>query len=131
MVWQFTGFYREYHGRYRLESARAYDPTGFRDAAELIIRSDGERAAAAVYLPTNFYDVGAKWRFYTIKHHRPSLWARTKYFGDIAVVDAPPGSLALLPQSAATAAPPDGWSTIGVVQNLPGETTAALLRRIP
>lgn len=128
MLWQFSGFYRDYHGNYRLESARAYDPTGFRDAAELIIKSDDQRAASAVYLPTNFYDVGAKWRFYTTRHERASLWARTKYFGDIAALNAPPDSLALLPESAATA-PPRGWSIVGEVKNLMGETTAALLRR--
>lgn len=128
MAWQFSNFYRDYHGNYRLESARAYDPTGFRDAAELIFRSNDQRAATAVYLPTNFYDVGAKWRFYTLKHDRRSLWIRTQYFGDLAQLNAPADALALVPQSAAVA-PPAGWSTVGVVQNVRGETTAALLRR--
>lgn len=131
MAWQFGTFYREYHGEYRARSAKAYDATAFRDAAELIIRGDTERAADAVYLPTNFYDVGAKWRFYTLAHERPDLWRRTKYFaGAPGLRSAPVGSIAVLPQ-AVTSQPPDGWATIGIVKNLSGDVTAAVLRRQP
>ena len=132
MAWQFAVFAREYHGSYRIGSGHVYDPTAFRDAAELIIASDGERAAGAIYLPSNFYDVGAKWRFYTMKHDRPLLWRRTKYFGDAAALTAAPAnSIAVLPQSSGDATPLNGWSTIGVVKNLMGEPTAAVIRRQP
>ena len=79
MVWQFAVFYRDYHSSYRIGSGHVFDPTAFRETAALMIESDAERAAGAVYLPANFYDVGAKWRFYTQKHDRPSLWLRTTY----------------------------------------------------
>ena len=90
MLWQFTTFHREYHGTIASASASAYDPTAFRGAAELVIESDRQHAAATVYLPGNFYDVGAKWRFYTRKHDRPALWRNTKYFGDAAALSAAP-----------------------------------------
>ena len=132
MAWQFAVFSREYHGSYRIGSGHVYDPTAFRGVAELVIASDGERAADAVYLPSNFYDVGAKWRFYTMKHDRPLLWRRTQYFGDAATLArAPANAIAVLPQTSASATPPDGWSTIGVVKNLMGEPTAAVIRRQP
>lgn len=132
MVWQFAAFYGAYHDSYRIGSGQVYDPTAFRDAAELVIASDGERAATSVYLPANFYDVGAKWRFYTRKHERASLWQRTVYFGDAAALaGAPLESIAVLPQTSASAPPPGGWATIGVVKNLMGDTTAAVIRRQP
>ena len=132
MAFQFAVFCVEYHEDYRVRSSRAYDPTSFRDVAALIISSDGEQAATVVYLPTNFYDVGAKWRFYTLKHDRPALWLRTQYFGDIsALVAAPPNSIAVIPQTDAPATLPDGWAIIDVVKNLMGEPTAAVVRRQP
>jgi 4-amino-4-deoxy-L-arabinose transferase-like glycosyltransferase len=128
MAWQFSGFYRDYLGRYRIASARSYDPTAFRDAAEVLIARDGESAAAAIYLPTNFYDVSAKWRFYTDKHHVPSLVQRTHYFGDVAALaSAPPNSLALLPT--ADAALPEGWSTVRVVNNVASEPTSMVIQK--
>ncbi len=131
MAWQFASFYRDYHGSYRVGSAHVYDPTAFRDAAQLIVASDGERAIDAVYLPSNFYDVGAKWRFYTLKHDRQSLWQRTSYFGDLAALQAAPAnSIALLPQPSAGAVP-DGWVMVGMVKTLMGEVTAAVVRRQP
>ena len=130
MAWQFTGFHREYHERYRIASASAYDPTAFRGAAELVIESDRRHAATAIYMPTNFYDAGAKWRFYTRKHDRPALWRNTHYFGDAATLSAaPPDAIAVVPQAGATAAVPDGWTLIGVVSSIGGEPTTAVIRK--
>lgn len=127
MAWQFAGFYRDYHTTYRLRSAQAYDATAFRDVAALVIDGDRERAVDAVYMPTNFYDAGAKWRFYTHKHDRASLWRRTTYFSDpAALAAAPPRTIAVLP---APATPPAGWTTIGVATSLGGEPTATVIRR--
>ena len=99
MAWQFADFYRDYHGNLSHRSAHTYDPTAFREAAESIIESDQSRAAEAVYMPTGFYDAGAKWRFYTLKHDRLSLWRRTRYFTNLSELDAAPSSgIALLPQ---------------------------------
>ena len=75
----------------------------------VVIESD-RRRAAAVYMPSNFYDAGAKWRFYTRKHDRPALWRNTRYFGDVSALGAAPaGSIAVVPQVDASATPPDGW----------------------
>ncbi len=132
MAWQFTAFYRDYHGSYRISSGHVYDPTAFRGVAELVIGSDNARAVDAVYMPSNFYDVGAKWHFYTLKHDRAALWRRTRYFGDAATLAAaPPNAIAVLPHTNANTSPPPGWATIGVVTNLMGEATAAVIRRQP
>jgi 4-amino-4-deoxy-L-arabinose transferase-like glycosyltransferase len=129
-IWQFNGFYRDYHDRYRVGSARTYDPTAFRDAAELIFAADQQREAAAVYLPFNYYDVGAKWRFYTTTHDRARLWTRTRYFSEPkSLAAAPPGAIALLPQPGTSSAPPDGWHVVGTARDLTGEATALVLRR--
>ena len=69
-LWQFANFYRDYQGSYRIGSAYAYDPTAFREAAESIIGAIGQAPLQAVYMPAGFYDAGAKWRFYTLKHDR-------------------------------------------------------------
>jgi len=132
MAWQFTGFYREYHGAYRASSGQAYDPTAFRDAADLVIASDGQRAADAIYMPSNFYDAGAKWRFYAFSRDRRSLWHRTKYFADMAALGAAPANtIAVWPQTSTSAPPPTGWTIVGVVTNMMGEQTSAVIRRQP
>jgi len=126
MAWQFTGFYRRYHTTYRVGSAFAYDSTAFRDAAELIIKSE----PATVYLPLNYYDVGAKWRFYTTKSHREDLWQRTRYFADVAeLADAARDSIALIPHSDTNARAISGWSTAAVATRMTGEPTAAVMRK--
>lgn len=114
-VVMFALFHREYHGTYRIASARAYDPTAFREAATLIINSDQQQSAAAVYLPSGFYDAGAKWRFYTLKHQRATLWQRTTYFSDTAsLAAAPVGNIAVVPHTDARFTPPPAWATIGI-----------------
>ena len=129
MAIQFTAFYHDYLGSYRVRSASAFDPTAFKGAAEVLIAEDERAPVAAVYLPTDFYDVGAKWRFYTTKHDRPQLWQRTQFFsGDTATIaNATPGSLAVVPatQPAAT----DGWAAVETVRDLAGEPTLTVVRR--
>jgi hypothetical protein len=129
MASQFTAFYRDYLGDYRIRSGSAFDPTAFRGAAELIIAEDRRTPAGAVYLPTNFYDVSAKWRFYTTQHDRAQLWRRTQYFsGDpTTITGAAPGSLAVVPASRPAAA--DGWTTVETVRDLAGEPTLSVMRR--
>jgi hypothetical protein len=129
MVWQFAAFYRDYHTSFRIGSGHVYDPTAFREAATLVIEN-AEQSAGGVYLPANFYDVGAKWRFYTQKHDRPALLRRTKYFADASTLAAaPPDSIAVLPAASASAGPPPGWTTVGVVRNLMGEPASVVIRR--
>ena len=129
MAWQFTAFYRDYLGGYRVRSGSAFDPTAFKGAVELIIAADERAPVAAVYLPTGFYDVGAKWRFYTSKHDRAGLWQRTQYFsGDPATISAaPPGSLAVVPASRSGDA--DGWARVGTLRDLAGEPASFVIRR--
>ena len=132
MALQFAGFYADYFDNYRISSASAYDPTAFRDAAELMVAEDQQSPVARVYLPTGFYDVSAKWRFYTTKHDRPALWRRTEYYsgaiGELA--QAPPDSLAVLPLTDDGATPVAGWRTVQIVRGLMDVPTLALLRRI-
>jgi hypothetical protein len=79
-------------------------------------------------MPAGYYDAGAKWHFYTLKHDRLTLWRRTRYFKDRSELDAAPSSgMALLPQG--FGAPPEGWETIQLVQNAGGEPIAAVIRR--
>src|SRR6185436_2132271 len=113
---------------YRLGSAYAYDPTAFREAAESIFRIDDEAGVRAIYMPANFYDAGAKWRFYTRKYDRPMLWLQTKYYdGVAALATAPVDSIAVLP--ATHGATLDGWDTIAIVKNLTDEPTVIIIRR--
>ena len=129
MASQFTAFYRDYLGSYRVRSGAAFDPTAFKVAAESIIAEDGRAPIPAVYLPTGFYDVGAKWRFYTTKHDRASLWQRSQYFsGDVtSIAGAAPGSVAVVPIRWPAAA--DGWTTVETVRDLAGEPTSVVIRR--
>lgn len=127
---QFGGFYRDYLGGYRVRSAFAFDPTAFSGAAEALLEEDRRAKAEAVYIPMNFYDAGAKWRFHTTKHHRPDLWERTRFFGasDAALADAPAHSLAVLPGDAGSR---PGWTTVATARTLAGEPTAMIIRRDP
>jgi hypothetical protein len=128
MAWQFTAFYRDYLDNYRVRSAAAFDPTAFKEGAELIISDDQRDPVDAVYLPLGFYDVGAKWRFYTTKHDRPALWRRTHYFSDVAALNAAaPGAVAVIPASRET--PAGGWRVTGTIRNPMGEETLSLIRR--
>jgi len=129
MAWQFASFYRDYHTRYRVGSAYAYDSTAFGEAAKFIV-GNPPRQDGVVYLPLNFHDVGAKWRFYTLKLDRTDLWKRTRYFADATeLATAAPGSVALLPQPGPNVPAPAGWSTVGAVTSLGRETTAVLVRK--
>lgn len=129
VAWQFTAFYRDYLGNYRVRSGSAFDPTAFKGAAELIIAEDRRAPVPAVHLPTGFYDVGAKWRFYTIKHDRIELWRRTQYYPGhaSALAGAAPGTLAVVPVPQS----PDveGWSAIEIVRDLAGQPTLTVIRK--
>lgn len=133
MLWQFADFYRDYLGNYRIRSGHAFDPTAFRDAAELIIEDDAAGNVARVFLPTSFYDVSAKWRFYTAKHDRPDLWRRTTYYSGAAadLPPAPPGAVAVVPLADDGTAAVEGWATVRVVRNLMGAPTLKVVRREP
>jgi 4-amino-4-deoxy-L-arabinose transferase-like glycosyltransferase len=128
MALQFAGFYRDYLGGYRIRSGQAFDPTAFTGAAELIIAEDRLSPVGNVYLPLNFYDVGAKWRFHTTKHNRPELWRRTSYFSvnDERLESAAAGSIAVLP---ATVTTPHGWTAVDTIADLAGEPTLRVVKK--
>ena len=130
-VWQFAGFYDDYHGGYRVRSAGAYDPTAFPEAAETIIAADRRSPSPAIYLPVGLYDISAKWRFHATKHDRIELLQRTRYVtGDLSeVADAPEGAWAVLPIGTAGTAATAGWETVKIVRNLEGEATLVVIRR--
>lgn len=130
MTWQFAGFYREYHTTYRAASARAYDPTAFHDAAEALIEQDRIVRVDAVLLPQNYYDVSAKWRFYTTSHDRRELLQRTRYYADIAALSAAPANaLALLPLNGGMPVAPEGWTVVAVIKDLNGDPSSVVFRR--
>lgn len=129
-LWQFAGFHHDYYDRYRIGSARTYDPTAFRSTADLVLDADRELEAPAVYLPLNYYDVGAKWRFYTMKEGRTRVWEHTRYFGDAsALADASANTIAVMPEPGAANRVPNGWRVIGVAKDLSGESVAIVIRR--
>lgn len=130
MAWQFAGFYRDYLGDYRIRSGHAYDSTAFRTTADAIVAEDHRSPIERVYLPSGYYDVGAKWRFYTIKHERPALWSRTEYYADRgALASAPAGSMAVVPVTSDRPLTIAGWSTVDVTRNLLGDPISMVIRR--
>jgi len=130
MAWQFSGFYREYHTTYRSASARAFDPTAFRESADVLIEHDRTSGADAIFLPLNYYDVSAKWRFYTSSRDRRELLKRTRYYADAsALLSAPANSLALMPMIDVMPKAPEGWSVVDVVKDLNGDPSSVIIRR--
>lgn len=130
MAWQFAGFYRDYLGNYRIRSGHTYDSTAFGTTAELIVAEDRRSPIERVYLPSGYYDVSAKWRFYTTKHERRGLWQRTEYYSSLAALaTAPAGSIAVVPVTSSSPPAIEGWSTVEVIRNLMGDPTVSLLAR--
>jgi 4-amino-4-deoxy-L-arabinose transferase-like glycosyltransferase len=127
-AWQFSVFYRDYQGDYRVRSATAYDPTAFPEAAATILEADRASAISAIYLPAGLYDMSAKWRFQATKHHRVELLERTRYYAsdEHALETAPPGAWAVVPAGAQAYA---GWMTVKIVRDLAGESTLVVIRR--
>ena len=89
---QFGYVYYDYFGHYVLRSVFYYDSVAFVHVAEDLF---ADRDLPAVYLSRDLDDSGSKWRFYTIKHHRGDLLAKTHYIdpGEAIALDAPPGSV--------------------------------------
>jgi hypothetical protein len=95
-----------------------------------LIEQDRSHRANAIFLPLNYYDVGAKWRFYTISHDRRLLLKRTRYYPDAAALaSAPANSLALLPMIGVMPMTPDGWTVVNVVKDLNGDPSSVIIRR--
>ena len=95
---EFSTFYRDYFGEYRLTSAEWFN-RNIRGGLEDVIAREDPRRPIPVYLNTDIGNVEQFWRFYLVKHDRPDLLPRTKYFDPrtVAVQTIPPGSFVVCP----------------------------------
>jgi 4-amino-4-deoxy-L-arabinose transferase-like glycosyltransferase len=129
---QFSGFFGDYFGEYRVQSARALDVTAFKETAALLIERSDEAPAIAITAP--LYDVSAKWRFYCLKAGRPELLSRTTYFGGavgkLRGLNMPAGSLAVVETVTLDAeALPDGWVRVAAPRSVFDDTPLTILQR--
>ena len=129
---QFGEFYFDYFTHYKFRSAFYYDPVAFRDVAEFLF---DQPAAPAYYFADDLDDASAKWRFYTIKHSRQELLARTRYVPldgpDPAA--APGGSLLVMyVQGPRLVALQQGgqWQVVTVIKDVDQREAAAILRKV-
>ena len=129
---QFAGFYFDYFTHYKFRSAFYYDPVAFRDVAQYLF---DQGPAPAYYFADDLDDAGAKWRFYTIKHSRQDLLARTRYvsLGGSAPATAPSGSFLVMYVDRAKLAAleqPGQWAVVKVIKDVDQRETAAILRKV-
>jgi 4-amino-4-deoxy-L-arabinose transferase-like glycosyltransferase len=132
---QFAGFYGDYFTGYRLRSARSADSTAFSEVAAALFAAVDRDASPEIYLTTPMHDASAKWRFYLTKHGRLALIDRTRYFnGDVlALHDAPPGSLAVVPlEEVGTAGVIESgaWAVYRSIADLTGNAVVVIFRKL-
>jgi 4-amino-4-deoxy-L-arabinose transferase-like glycosyltransferase len=103
-AWQFTAFWSDYFGDYRLR-ASPWLGGNLGGALEAILAREDSSAPQPVYFATlkstsgiadgrNEY-VDAYWRFYATKHHRADLVAAPRHLDPAAVDAVPRGALVL------------------------------------
>lgn len=131
---QFAGFYGDYFGDYRLRSARSADATAFSEVAAALLAAVDRDDPPVIYLTTPMHDASAKWRFYMTKHGRLDLLDRTRYFDGqvLALKDAPPGSLAVVPLeevSTAGVTESGAWVVDRSVTDLTGNPVVVIVRK--
>jgi 4-amino-4-deoxy-L-arabinose transferase-like glycosyltransferase len=131
---QFAYFSQDYFNDYRVRSAFAFDPANFRGIAEYLISNSSSSQSPPMYLSEDLDDVGARWRFYLIKHGRQDMLQRTSLFtakgldlhrvlpGSLLVLYATdPGVPALLG--------PDKCAVVAYVSDMAGAHSAVILRK--
>jgi len=128
---QFAEFYFDYFTHYKLRSAFYYDPVAFRDVAQYLF---DQGPAPAYYFADDLDDAGAKWRFYTIKHSRQDLLARTRHVATDGPepAAAPSGSFLVMYVGRAKLAAleqPGHWTVVTVIKDVDQRETAAILRK--
>ena len=129
---QFAEFYFDYFTHYKHRSAFYYDPVAFRDVAQYLF---DQGAAPAYYFADDLDDAGAKWRFYTIKHSRQDLLARTRHVAADGPepAAAPSGSFLVMYVDRAKLAAleqPGVWAVVKVIKDIDQRETAAILRKV-
>ena len=133
MPFQYVYFYRDYFTGYRTRSAFWFDPIDFRDVAEFLMSSDANGNVPTVYLSEDLDDVGARWRFYTLKHAKEELWRRTRYLP--AAIDSSgvaAGSLIVLYANDArlpTLVGSHSYSVARTIVDVAGSASAVILRK--
>jgi hypothetical protein len=133
MPLQFAYVYRDYFTHYQRRSVFYYDPAAFRDVAESLLASQPPGSARTTYLSNQLDDAGAKWRFYTTKHHREELLQRTRYFGQVDdLAAAANGSFAVLyaeDPSVAGLLQTKEWTVATTVSDIDGRRASVILRK--
>jgi 4-amino-4-deoxy-L-arabinose transferase-like glycosyltransferase len=133
MPFQFTYFYRDYIGEYRVRSAHWFDPPNFQGVAAYLLKDAGP-VPPAVYFSADLDDVGPRWRFYLAKVGREDLLQRTRYFGEgaVDVNGIPAGALLVLYSNDARAAAlvqSNSCAVAKVIVDLTGANSAIILRK--
>jgi hypothetical protein len=131
---QFMAFRSDYFANYLERSWMRFDPNATRSVVEAVITINDREEAPAILLNDDGDNKSIRWRYYTHKHRRADLWARTRYFqvDDAATVAAlPPRSLVLMrandPRSAALVAA--GCSKVATITAVGGEPATDIFRR--
>jgi 4-amino-4-deoxy-L-arabinose transferase-like glycosyltransferase len=128
---QFQTFYADYVGQYRERSSQAFESNRDGAIASLVARADATRAPA-LYVSSDILLVNYSWQFYALKHGRPDLKTRMRYFdggGDIGA--APAGSLFLTrPDSdRAGALDTSGLTRVATIDNVDGHPAFAVYEK--
>jgi hypothetical protein len=87
MPLQFARFVQYYFDGYQERAAFWIDPMNTGAIMDYVIARDAEAHIPAVYWRENLKDTSIRWKFYTLTHRRPDLWART-----IILMAEPPDS---------------------------------------
>jgi 4-amino-4-deoxy-L-arabinose transferase-like glycosyltransferase len=132
MPLQFAYVYRDYFTHYKLRSAFYYDSVVFVEVADVLLAAD----PPAILLSHELDDSGPKWRFYSTKHGREDLLARTQYVDDTGpeVAAAPPGSLLVVYPNEATLARLSGsgqWSIVRSIEDIDHRPASVVWRKSP
>ena len=77
MPLQFARFVQYYFNGYQERAAFWIDPMNTGAIMDYVIARDAESHIPAVYWRENLKDTSIRWKFYTLTHRRPDLWART------------------------------------------------------
>jgi hypothetical protein len=128
---QFALFARDYRSDYQLRVAPRLDPGNVRAIADAVIAQDATAPVAAIYLSDNIDDGGVRWRFFTLKHGRLDLWARTHSLNLAHTLPAiEPGALVICyaADPLVTRLESDGYRTVAAVAGVAGEAAAVVLK---
>jgi hypothetical protein len=130
---QFAYVYRDYFTHYQRRSAFYYDPSAFRDVAESLLAAQPPGSSRPTYLSNQLDDVGAKWRFYTTKHHREKLLQDTRYIGEVDELDGVAnGSFAVLyaeDPSVVGLLYTEKWTLVRTVSDVDDRRASVILRK--